>query len=554
LAASEELLRIGEHPTGSDYAAEAVTLAQQLGNREAEGRAALLMATHEHRRGRPEECLAAAHSALAAFSELEDLQRVSAALNQMVLAFDVLGLSEESLDRASRSLEAAKMSGDPLTLAWAYNRAGLGHAAVGNVEEGITSLQFALSLAREVGDSEAIFAALNNLMEDYSGFARELFEAGQVEEARERVAPALELAPEAIGFARALDNPYDESIIQLTIGRALSYAGRYEEAIAELDAVESVATANGYGAVRLECRYERAHVELMRGDLREAISCYHALLSEKEKLPGYTLVNIHLDLWRAHKQLGEYREALEHHERFHAVEQAQQTQLARTRARVLSSHLDLDRAHLEARKATLEAELERSRTRELEVQAHLLREQTEVLIRRADEDGLTGVWNRRHVEREMPRLMREAAVRGEPVGVAFVDADRFKGVNDRYGHLVGDDVLRALADLLQGNCRPTDVVARMGGEEFVVLLPGADAEAARLLGERLCSAVREADWEPLVPGTRVTVSVGVASDRPGRMTSREIDAAVAALLSRADEALYAAKRAGRDRVVLAPAA
>jgi diguanylate cyclase (GGDEF)-like protein len=148
-------------------------------------------------------------------------------------------------------------------------------------------------------------------------------------------------------------------------------------------------------------------------------------------------------------------------------------------------------------------------------------------------------------------MMRDVAVRREPISVAFVDADHFKSINDQFGHMVGDDVLRHLADVLRSHVRPTDVVARLGGEEFVVLLPGAAADAAVVLGQRLCDAVRDANWSELAPGSAPTVSVGIAVVTPVPMTSRELEAEVAALLERADGALYQAKRAGRDRVVLA---
>ncbi|HLK44811.1 MAG TPA: diguanylate cyclase, partial [Acidimicrobiales bacterium] len=315
---------------------------------------------------------------------------------------------------------------------------------------------------------------------------------------------------------------------------------------------DALARAEGYRPVTLEVRHVRARLELARGDVRGAIEQYEGLLSDAESAhDALVTLDAHLALSRAHKQLGEFREALEHFERYHELEHEQQSQLARTRARMLSTHLELDRAQLEARRATLEVELERSRARELEAQAVALRRETETLTRRADEDGLTGLWNRRHVEHELPRMMREAAVRREPISVAFVDADHFKSINDRFGHMVGDDVLRQLADVLRSHVRPTDVVARLGGEEFVVLLPGAAADDAVVLGQRLCDAVRGVDWSDTAPGSRPTVSVGVAVATPVPMTPRELDREVAGLLERADGALYQAKRAGRDRVVLA---
>jgi diguanylate cyclase (GGDEF)-like protein len=552
LAASERSLTVGEHGPGRSEAREALALAEMHASTSAQADALMLLATHEARLGETESSLAALHRALTLFTEAGDLKRISAALNGMVMAYYNLGLQEEALECASRSLETAKQSGDAYTLAWAYNRAGLGHAAVGNFAEGIVSLEFALSLAREIGDAETIFAALNNLIEDLNSISSALLDEGAEKEARQRLARALELGPEGVRIARCSESAYDVAMIQLTYGQTLAIAGRHDEALAAILEGEELADRCGYPPLLIEARYKKARLELARGELHLSIEHYEALLAETNPVrDALVLVEIHLDLWRAYKLLGRYREALEHHELFHELEREQQSQLAKTRARVLSTHLDLDRAQLEARRATLQAEIERSRTRELEAQALVLREERELLTRRADQDGLTGLWNRRHVDAELPRLIREAAVRREPISVAFVDADHFKSINDRFGHLVGDAVLRHLADVLSANVRPTDVVARLGGEEFVVLLPGAAPDAAVVLGQRLCDAVRQSEWDMVADGCTLTVSVGVATRDSRGLLTHDVDRDMAELLGRADEALYGAKRAGRDQVVLA---
>ena len=157
--------------------------------------------------------------------------------------------------------------------------------------------------------------------------------------------------------------------------------------------------------------------------------------------------------------------------------------------------------------------------------------------RQAATDGLTGVPNRRSLDRLLQAQLAMAEREGRPFSVLMLDLDHFKAVNDTHGHGVGDAVLRAFAQRIEGQLRRSDVCARYGGEEFAVVLPGTGAELALDAGERLRLAVAGA---PLVPGVAVTVSVGAATWRPGD------DAA--ALLARADAALYAAKRAGRDRV------
>ena len=157
-------------------------------------------------------------------------------------------------------------------------------------------------------------------------------------------------------------------------------------------------------------------------------------------------------------------------------------------------------------------------------------------------DSLTGVGNRLAINETFMRLLGDAASRRQPLAVLMLDADHFKGVNDRFGHAGGDLVLRSLVSSIRGSLRASDVIGRVGGEEFMLLLPNTGLDAARSLGERVR---RQVEHMPLpVQGEllRLTVSVGVTVAASG-----ERDAA--AVLQRADRALYAAKRAGRNRVM-----
>jgi diguanylate cyclase (GGDEF)-like protein/PAS domain S-box-containing protein len=157
-------------------------------------------------------------------------------------------------------------------------------------------------------------------------------------------------------------------------------------------------------------------------------------------------------------------------------------------------------------------------------------------------DTLTGIGNRRALDRELEAELARAARDGSTPALALIDIDRFKGLNDRYGHPTGDDVLVAVAQRLRDRSRVYDVVARWGGEEFAVLLravPGDDALASILEGFRAVIA-----REPVMTRSgpvEVTVSVGGARWRPWWRTSAD-------LLSGADRALYLAKQNGRDRV------
>ncbi|MEO8571403.1 MAG: GGDEF domain-containing protein [Chloroflexota bacterium] len=161
---------------------------------------------------------------------------------------------------------------------------------------------------------------------------------------------------------------------------------------------------------------------------------------------------------------------------------------------------------------------------------------------RASTDALTGLPNRRYFD-EFCGLLARRRRSGDAVGVLMVDIDRFKVINDTYGHAVGDEVLRAVGGAIVSAVREDDVPARYGGEEFVVLLRNPGPEVAFEVGERVRSAVAHLDVARFGVD-KVSVSVGVA-------VSDGVDQPIADLIVVADQALYRAKKAGRDRVVAA---
>ncbi|MEO1490235.1 MAG: sensor domain-containing diguanylate cyclase [Pseudomonadota bacterium] len=185
-----------------------------------------------------------------------------------------------------------------------------------------------------------------------------------------------------------------------------------------------------------------------------------------------------------------------------------------------------------------------SRERALE-SSRLAAEREATKARRlAETDALTGLANRRLIMGELDRLILDARHLGRPLALLMFDLDRFKAVNDTYGHLVGDRVLERVARVAREQSRAGDLIGRVGGEEFVWIAPGIELNAAYQLAERLRRAIAANDAQESLP--RVTVSVGVS-------VLRSSDTSLG-LFSRTDSALYEAKNSGRNRVMRAEAA
>jgi len=162
-------------------------------------------------------------------------------------------------------------------------------------------------------------------------------------------------------------------------------------------------------------------------------------------------------------------------------------------------------------------------------------------------DELTGIFNRRYFNQRYDREVQRAQRYERPLSVIMIDIDHFKTFNDKHGHLMGDRVLQGVATLLERSIRKSDILARFGGEEFVILLPEIDKERGRKVAEKLRRAIERADFPKgtTQPLGRITISLGLASFPED--SSRSPD-----LLERADRALYTAKTLGRNQVAVAP--
>ncbi|MBW6420360.1 PleD family two-component system response regulator [Rhizobium sp. XQZ8] len=177
-----------------------------------------------------------------------------------------------------------------------------------------------------------------------------------------------------------------------------------------------------------------------------------------------------------------------------------------------------------------------------------LRTSVRQTIELAVTDGLTGLNNRRYLDNHLKVLFNRAAARGRPLSLCITDIDRFKSVNDTYGHDAGDEVLKEFAARIRSTVRGADLACRYGGEEFVVVMPDTDAAAAAAIAERLRGIVESFPFHLKTAGKmlNITASLGISCNTSGAETPEQ-------LLKQADRALYEAKNNGRNRVVAAAA-
>jgi diguanylate cyclase (GGDEF)-like protein len=374
----------------------------------------------------------------------------------------------------------------------------------GSTAEAGRRFQEGLDICAEVGDNELTLYILNNMA--YTAYeggdepaARALIEQMRDVQSRgDAEFSAKEL--DTIARVEMMSQQYDavEATLRPTLDDSQSAVlGTEGDAIAECRLTLAEAR-------RLDRRYDAAQQALDAArrmcDDRDLLSIRARVRAEQAALYAAT---------------GRFELAYEEHRHFHAEATA------------------LHSAQRDARARALQAVFEATEARRV----------SDHFREMAHRDALTGLYNRRYVNERLPALLGEAATRRTPISLAIVDLDHFKRINDTLSHSTGDTVLQHIAQLLAESATGPAIAARMGGEEFLLIFPGVAAEEAAARCERLRLRIRAHAWAPITGSLPVTSSIGVTTAEDGRGTP-------SALLSQADRNLYAAKRSGRDLVVV----
>ncbi len=401
----------------------------------------------------------------------------------------------------------------------------------GDPWQGERLMRNSVEMARELDETYPLVTALNNLAAVMIGqFYMTRDSSPESGEARRVLEASLPLVREVVSLAPALGDPFIITLTRGNLGEVLAHLGELDEAMPLLAAVRDEADRAGFVAVSARVRCSIGEALVSRGEFRAATDLLSGL-RHSEAITKNTSVQLrlHYALYCAHRALSETEAALVELETFRAIENRRSYNQLRARSELLVTRFEAD----ESQRRGLEHAYEVARS-------HASRAAT--LEQMANEDALTGLANRRALDARLAATLDQARAASTKVAVIMIDVDRFKRVNDLYGHAMGDRVLKEVASLLSRTLRSVDFLARTGGEEFLAVLPGADAEEALSVSDRLCSVVLNHSWARFVEGLTVTLSVGVACTPP-------YDAQP--LVECADTAMYQAKQGGRNRVMLA---
>jgi len=446
---------------------------------------------------------------------------------RMAIVYDVIGSSMSGLEHLETARRHYQAIADQAGLIRCQMVRAALYVRIDDFEHAVDCYLESLEYYRSEQRTEDVASTLSNLCYVYRLMDRldDAIAAGE---------EALTLCSSLLIRASSLAN----------LAFALAAAGRLDEA--EARTRESGKLLKELGDPNYLTVYRRAFawVKFRQGRLTEARELLELALAEATE-KGYRreCIESHALLSQVFRELGDYRQALEHFEQHHLL-------LLEADREKTARQLEMHKFRLELEQAQERAKYERDRRQKLAESLAELNRVHEQLSRRAVElewhshrDALTELANRRYFDERLSREADLSVETGANVSLLMIDIDDFKGVNDAFGHLVGDEVLRAAAQVLQAGTRRSDLTARLGGEEFAVLLTSVhDQQELHQVADKLRANFEAFNWDSIRDGLRLTVSIGAAS-------LHEADHDAVQLLDLADRRLYAAKRAGRNQVV-----
>jgi diguanylate cyclase (GGDEF)-like protein len=419
-----------------------------------------------------------------------------------------------------KAMQSAKtMTDQPEALIYCYNMLAYVMDETGFLDMAIDYYHKGLDLTRQIGDLRSEMMLFNNHIMTLLNF-------NQAER-------ALALVPELEEYGNRMGNAYSQ-YIEDTIGQVFLALKDYPRAISHFKSVIEKNTLDGHKKRAIDSLFNLSKALFDTGEYDQAIQYALEGLQISEELGMVTIIcESHGMLAKLYEQKEEYHLALEHQKRYQTMREAKYSR------DTLQKIADLTTS-FQGEASRKDAEILRLKNISLLQELEEHRRGSEELEKLANTDSLTGLLNRRSFNILMEKQRETTRYEKQPMSIAILDLDLFKQINDQYGHLVGDQVLVEFAKLVFRFIRKQDVCCRYGGDEFIVLLPDANASEAENVAERIRKELEASIFNLGMHHLKMTLSVGIASLQP--------EDNLESLLERADKALYEAKNAGRNRI------
>jgi diguanylate cyclase (GGDEF)-like protein len=526
LAAASAALDDGRLQDARELAQGAIDQAREAADVPLEARALACLAHCERIASRLRLAAAAARRSAQLFEQLGDVQGEAGALITLTHVCMLLGRNDEAVEAALLAVCLSDARTPTPQTVLAHNCLGLAYSWSGDHARADASLEMAVQAARRCVPPVGVYQPrLNQIFVEASRLIDERFQTGVLPplgrlgvlleecQALERAGAGVGMLPGLRAMARTI------SLSSTALLQA--WRGEHDAARGTIDAaMQSLASPLTW----LDCFVRWCAAELAWSQ-RDWPATEQALAEMK----AMALAVEHEQLaCRAHLLLAQVYELQDKHVEAHREQRALRLRERRALADGLSSRESLVSWQLGARQSERHLQQALSASKQFE--------------RWSLEDALTGLANRRHFEQTLADRLPACIAAGRPLAVAMVDVNRFKSVNDRYSHRVGDRVLKTIAAIMAAQVRENDLPARWAGDEFVVLFDNTTGQQAHQVCERIQQAVAAFDWESVAPGLRMSVSIGVSEARA--------DDTAEAVVHRSDEAMYREKQ-GRPATSMA---
>jgi diguanylate cyclase (GGDEF)-like protein len=505
-------------PAGSERAAHELREAALLADDDTLAlEAAVWVCIHLLRRGELRQAVDESHAVRSRLRSERPGSRLGAA--RMELLRTIALAASETGDFATALDAAQELAGDPAVHADASTAFDAAFSLavclerMGDSWQAMRILNGAIDRHGDAAPSFPMLYALNGVVATAIGAFHRTSDETEPSEAAELLETARAAAERALVLLDEFENPIYRVAVGGNLGEVLAYQGDLDAADTLLRSALSAAEDIGAGAHRDRVRASIGEWLMLSDRPDEALTILEELIAELgDDGPHSTRIRAHHAAYRSARALCQFELALEHLEIYERLERHRTTGQLRSQSEMFITKSE----------ARTEAERHRST---------------------AERDPLTGLGNRRNLNRVLQHLLPRADAT-HPVALAMIDVDHFKSINDELGHATGDSVLIELAHVLRDEVRDDDVIVRYGGEEVVIVMPGASVDDAAARCGQLRERVERHVWPGLPADRRITLSIGIAGTPP---CEPEL------VVSAADRAMYHAKRDGRNLVRIASA-